>query len=218
MKHWLCAIVIALCQLCDVSFQAQATTFDLPLNGEFEIFGDLGAPVWATFLVTANSSESPAPSGSGWISNIILNQSNDLGGFSAPQVCSSTENCFLLSNFLVCGGSFGCTETNAVGSGYLRNGVPAPILVSDVTNIFNVVTSESANLPVDLELSVDLPDGLGIELLHGAALRNAELGSPAAETPNPATFPLFAIGLVILGLATSRKRPSEGSQACVGRL
>src|SRR5581483_5780183 len=180
--------------------------------------GDLGAPVWAAFLVTANSSESPAPSGSGWISNIILNQSNDLGGFSAPQVCSSTENCFLLSDFLVCGGSLGCTETNAVGSGYLRNGVPAPILVSDVTNIFNVVTSESARLPVDFELSVDLPDGLGIEFLHGAAIRNAELGSPAAETPNPATFPLFAIGLVILGLATSRKRPSEGSQACVGRL
>jgi len=218
MKHWLCAIVIALCQLCDVSFQAQATTFDLPLNGEFEISGDLGAPVWATFLVTANSSESPAPLGSGWVSNIILTQSNDLGGFSAPQVCSSSETCFLLSNFLVCGGSLGCTETNAVGSGYLRNGMPASILVSEATNIFSVATSASANVPVDLELNVDLPDGLGIELLQAPALRNAELVSPAAETPNPATFPLFATGLLILGLVASRKRISRSWQVSIGRL
>lgn len=224
MKPWLCAIVIALSQLGDMCFQAQATTFDLPLNGEFKISGDIGVPLWATFLVTANSavseqplSESPDPSGSGWVSNITLTQSNDLGGFSAPQVCSAAGNCFLLSNFLACGGSLGCTETNAVGSGYLRNGMPAPILVSEATNIFSIATSVSVNVPVDLELSVDLPDGLWIELLQGPALRNAEIVSPAAEAPNPATLPLFATGLLILGLVASRQKVSQSLQKSVGR-
>ena len=99
MKNWLCAIMMALCQLFGVSLQAQATTFDLPLNGEFEISGEIGAPLWATFLVTTNTSESPAPSGSGWVANIILTQSNDLGGFSAPQILQLGRNLLSVVRF-----------------------------------------------------------------------------------------------------------------------
>ena len=94
MKVWSWIILVVLAQLGGMNDKARATTFDVPLNGEIEITGDITTPTWVTFFVVANSNPSnPLPAGSptsseaSWLFNIALTQSNGSGGFSTPQVC-----------------------------------------------------------------------------------------------------------------------------------
>lgn len=210
MKVWLFLVTVAFLQLFVLNQKVDATTFDLPLNGEFEITGDISAPTWITFTavgtsIPAGSISSNNPPGASWLYSIVLTQSDAPGGFSTPQVCGSNGGCFLLSNFLGCGG-IGCSESNAQGYGYVRNGAPAPILVSDQTDIFTVSTSTSGT-PFDLDFTVDLPDGLGIDELQGPTL-DAAVFAPQIATPNPDALPLFVTGLLILVLFGWRKRHS----------
>lgn len=204
MKVWVSLIAVAFLQLGVLSHEADATTFDLPLNGEIEITGDISAPTSITFTAVGTSIPPFNNSVEGsWLYSIVLTQSNGSGGFSTPQVCDSNNSCFFLSNFLACGG-ISCSESNAKGYGYVRNGVPAPILVSDQTNVFTISTN-TTDTPFDLEFTVALPDGLGIDELHGPVL-DAAAFTPQVVTPISGALPLFGSGLLILVLFGGLKR------------
>ncbi len=72
--------------------------------------------------------------------------------------------------------------------------------VSDTSRFLTIDTSVMVNGPVDLELTVDLPDGLQLLVISDP------IPQGLAQTPLPATLPLFATGLGALGLLGWRRK------------
>ena len=102
---------------------------------------------------------------------------------------------------------FGCGIDFVEGYGDVRLFSPVSIPVTDSSRYFTLVNLfqsppaifvNDAPIPVDLKLTIDLPDGLGI----GPAV---SFGAEAV-TPLPATLPLFASGLGALGLLGWRRK------------
>ena len=220
MKVWSWIILVVLAQLGGMNDKARATTFDVPLNGEIEITGDITSRHGLYFrrcqLESLQSTSRRAArlllKRAGYSILRSLNQT-DPAAFRRLRFATSNGSCFLLSNFLGCGGSLGCSETTPEGYGYLRNGTPAPILISEAASIFSIATYASADVASDLALDVDLPDGLGIEVLPGRTLNAAKFASSAATTPSPAALPLFATGLIVLGLVGWRSKGGKLADA-----
>jgi hypothetical protein len=204
-----CVLVSTALFLCASPSQSKATTFNLPLNGLVGIIGDIPEPISVTFEVTANTIlPIPPPPYVGfvtgfpaWEFGIQLFQANQFGGFSLPQACAGTS-CGTLLEFAGCGASLGCGfDPLPVGTLIVRNGFPVSILVSDSTRLFGLITSEFNNIPFDLQITADVPDGLRVGIID--ARFDA---SEATATPLPAALPLFATGLGALGLLGWRRK------------
>ena len=181
--------------------RANATTFTLPLAGEVEIVGDLPAPVSISVSMVATSLGA-----SYWVFDTDITQSGNIDGpFSEPQGCVGTA-CGTLAGFFVCGGTIGCGITLLPGTVISRTGEPVSFDVSDTSRFLTIDTSVMVNGPVDLELTVDLPDGLQLLVISDP------IPQGLAQTPLPATLPLFATGLGAFGLlGWRRKRKAQAA-------
>ena len=81
------------------------------------------------------------------------------------------------------------------GSVISRTGEPVSFDVSNTSRFLTMDTSVMVNGPLDLELTVDLPDGLQLLVISDP------IPEGLAQTPLPGGLPLFASGLGALGSA-----------------
>ena len=80
--------------------------------------------------------------------------------------------------------------------------------VSDTSRFLTIDTSVMVNGPLDLALTVDLPDGLQLLIISDP------IPQGLAQTPLPGALPLFASGLGALGLlGWGRKRKAAALAA-----
>jgi hypothetical protein len=172
-----------------------ATTFTMPLIGEVEIVGDLPAPVPISISMTATSLGA-----SYWVLNTSILQAGNIdGAFSEPQGCVGTT-CGTLAGFFVCGGTIGCGISLMPGAVISRTGAAVSFEVSDASRFLTIDTSVRVDGPLDLELTVDLPDGLQLLVISDP------IPEGLAQTPLPGGLPLFASGLGALGLLGWRRK------------
>ncbi len=214
MRFAACVISLALLT-CALPSRSNATTFNLPLNGLVGIIGNISDPISVTFEVTANSilpiPPPPYPDGEfgtlrpAWEFGIQLFQAKQPGGFSLPQACIGAD-CGTLLGFAGCGADLGCgfdpipvgTIIDVVNGG---SGLPVSISVTDISRVFGLITSEFSNIPFDLQITADVPDGLRVGILD---TRFDALD--ATTTPLPGALPLFTTGLGALGLLGWRRK------------
>ena len=176
-------------------FQANATTISMPLIGEVEIVGDIPAPVPISISMTATSLGA-----SYWVLDTSIVQAGNIDGpFSEPQGCVGTT-CGTLAGFFVCGGTIGCGISLMPGTVISRTGAPVSFDVSDMSRFLTIDTSVMVDGPLDLELTVDLPDGLQLLVISDP------IPEGLAQTPLPGGLPLFVSGLGALGLLGWRRK------------
>ena len=174
---------------------ANAATFNLPSAGEVEIVGNLPTPVTISVSMVATPLQ-----GSYWAIDTSILQAGDIAGpFLAPQGCVGSV-CGTLAGFYVCGGRIGCGITLPAGSVISRTGDPISFDVSDASRFLTINTSVTTDGVVDLQLTVALPDGLELQVI------NDPIPEGLAQTPLPATLPLFATGIGTLSLVAWRRK------------
>ncbi len=174
---------------------ASASTFNLPLVGEVEIIGDISSPVSISLSMTVN------PLGASyWVFDTSVGQSGSINGmFSAPLGCVGTS-CGNLAGFYVCGGRINCGIDTLPGTVISRTGEPVSFDVSDTSRFLMIDTSVRDDSPIGLELTAILPDGLQVVIISDPTPEGV------AETPLPATLPLFATGIGALSLLGWRRK------------
>jgi hypothetical protein len=182
------------------STRAGASTFNLPLAGEVEIVGDISIPVSISLSMTVN------PLGASyWVFETSIEQSGSANGaFSEPLGCVGAS-CGNLAGFYVCGGRINCGIEMLLGTVVSRTGEPVSFDVSDTSRFLVINTSVWDDSPIGLELTANLPDGLEVVIL------NDPLPAGVAETPLPATLPLFATGMGLFGLFKWRRKQLQSS-------
>ncbi len=174
---------------------ASASTYNLPLAGEVEIVGDIPVPISITLSVTVNSLEA-----SFWVFDTSVAQSGSINGvFSQPLSCVGTS-CGNLAGFFVCGGRIGCSIDTLPGTVVSRTEEPVTFDVSDTSRFLMIDTTVRDDSPIGLELTATLPEGLQILLISDPTPEGV------AETPLPATLPLFATGIGALSLLGWRRK------------
>ena len=213
--HTLIAAAMSAFGLLSFPERANATVFDLPLDASIEITGNISTPISITMTATAQSilpippppyiapfaGNSPA-----WVYDIQVSQSDGNGGFTKPQACVAGGGCFSLLGFEDCGADLGCGFQVPAGYGILRNGSSGMITVSDSTRDFEISTSTTANIPFTLILSVDLPDGFGVDVQPLLRPATSDFEPNLKATPLPTALPLFATGLAALCLVGRRRK------------
>jgi hypothetical protein len=176
-------------------FQANATTFTMPLIGEVEIVGDLPAPVPISISMTPTSLGA-----SYWVLDTSIVQAGNIdGAFSEPQGCVGTT-CGTLAGFFVCGGTIHCGISLMPGTVISRTGEAVSFDIADTSRFLTIDTSVRVDGPLNLELTVDLPDGLQLLVISDP------IPEGLAQTPLPGGLPLFASGLGALGLLGWRRK------------
>ena len=199
---------------------ATALTFDLLPNSSLllEVVGNLDAPS----AITMTESTSPNlldvfleqwPLGGGFHFGIYSTELYQSGsadtGFMYPTLCNGSD-CKFMVGFDAC---FGCGIDFIEGYSDTRLDGPVSIPVTDssryfkLVNLFQLSPTVLVNdtiLPIDLKLTIDLPDGLSII--------SAQSFGDIAATPVPPAFPLFATGLGgLCVLGWRRKRKSQAA-------
>jgi len=177
------ALAVSFTTMSFTTNSANATTVNLPLNSSIYITGDIPNPTSITLVLTHIP-----PDPISWVGVVSLQQSDHAGGpLVSPTGCIVGESiCGLFANFVDC--SDGCGELLPPGYFKVSNlGEAVSINVSDSSRYLEIHWTNLRDPPPILQLTADLPDGLGI-------------------TPLPAALPLFATGLGALGLLGWRRR------------
>jgi hypothetical protein len=118
------------------------------------------------------------------------------GTLSQPQGCVGST-CGTLAGFHLCGGErIGCGIDYVQGTIASHDGEPITFDVSDASRFLTIDTSVLTDTLIGLELTATLPDGLQILTISDP------IPNGVAQTPLPATLPLFAIGLGVLFVLT----------------
>lgn len=175
--------------------KASASTFNLPLSGEVEVVGDISSPVSIVLSMTVTPLAA-----SYWVFDTSINQAGSVGGvFAPPQGCLGTS-CGTLDGFFVCGGRIGCGIDPSQGTVISTTGAAISFNISDTSRFLLIDTSVRDDSPIGLELTATLPDGLQILTISDPTPEGV------AETPLPATLPLFASALGALSLLRWKRK------------
>ena len=133
-----------------------------------------------------------------WLFGIQVYQSDQpAAGFFVPGACDAHGNCGIFTGFAGCGADLGCGFLLPTGYIMGGNGDPISITISDSYRYLAFVTDIETDIPFDLQLTADVPDGLVVRPLFV---------SFGEVTPFPAALPLFATGLGALGLLGWRRK------------
>lgn len=201
--------------------RSSAATYELPLNAEVEISGPIDQPIWITITVLAETIfpippppyGEPFPGHPAWAYGIVLAQSQADGGFSMPEACSGGQ-CGKFAEFFGCSAQLGCGVLLPIGDIDVRDSGAASFLVSDTGRIFTINTGTASTIPFILDLTADLPDGLGIDVLGLLSPTASGVRPSTTSTPLPSALSLFAIGLAALGFVQRRNKANTTNQVC----